>query len=338
MPVSDTLRVIDFGQADAVRSQTLWHAVAYGVSAGELPTLSFVRPAEPYVCIGYHRRLDEVDVELCRSRGLPVLRRMVGGGPVYLDAGQLFFQITLPVSAVSPNRARALRELLSPAVEAFRSIGIPAELDDDLELVVGDQKVCGHGAGQIEDAVVVVGNLIETFDHRTASAVLRAPRPEASVELERLMRRYVSATPADADDFRDAATQAYATALSLESVNGVLNAYEHERLAELDRAFADPDWVRGSERAGPDVWQAKVRAGVWVLAAEHEGTSVVVGISGDRIENAVVTDADLNGATPRVEQALVGRRLEDVATALGDFGAPGERIAAALARADGSRL
>ena len=33
-------------------------------------------------------------------------------------------------------------------------------------------------------------------------------------------------------------------------------------------------------------------------------------------------------------EADLGRRLEDVATALGDFGAPGERIAAALARAD----
>ncbi len=336
--MSDTLRVIDFGRADAVRSQTLWHAVAYGVSAGEPPTLSFVRPAEPYVCIGYHRRLDEVDADECRARGLPILRRMVGGGPVYLDEGQLFFQIALPVSAVSPNRARALRDLLAPAVEAFRSIGIPVELDDDLELVVGDQKVCGHGAGQIEDAVVVVGNLIETFDHETAAAVLRVPRPEARVELERLMRRYVMATPGDAEAFRDAATEAYSSALSLEAVDGALSAYECERLAALDREFVDPDWVRGAERAGPDVWQAKVRAGVWVLASELAGTSVVAGVSRGRIERAVVTDADLNGATPSVERALVGRALDDVAAALDEFGPPGERIAAALARADGSRL
>ena len=338
MPVSDTLRVIDFGRVDAVRSQTLWHAIAYGVSAGEPPTLSFVRPAEPYVCIGYHRRLDEVDLDLCRARGLPVLRRMVGGGPVYLDGGQLFFQIALPVTAVSPNRARALRELLAPAVEAFRAIGIPAELDDDLELVVGDQKICGHGAGQIEDAVVVVGNLIETFDHETAAAVLRVPRPEARVELERLMRRYVAATPGDADAFRDAATAAYATALSLEPVDGMLSAYEDERLAELDRQFVDPEWVNGAGRPSPDVWQAKVRAGVWVLAAEHAGTSVVAGVSRGRIEHAVVIDAELNGTTPSVEHALVGRDLDDVAAALVEFGAPGERIATALARADGSRM
>jgi len=52
----------------------------------------------------------------------------------------------------------------------------------------------------------------------------------------------------------------------------------------------------------------------------------------------VVIDAELNGTTPSVEHALVGRDLDDVAAALVEFGAPGERIATALARADGSRL
>jgi lipoate-protein ligase A len=338
VPAPDTLRVLDFGRADALRSQTLWHAVAYGVSAGSPPTLSFVRPAEPYVCIGYHRRLDEVDIDACRARGLPVLRRMVGGGPVYLDDGQLFFQIALPVAAVSPSRTRALRELLEPAVAAFRSVGVPADLDANLEVVVGDQKVCGHGAGQIDDAVVVVGNLIERFDHAAAAAVLRVPRPEARVELTRLMRRYVAATPADADAFRDAAIDAYAAACALRATRGRLSALEHERLVELDRRFQDPAWVIGPDRPASGVWQVKVRAGVWVLAAEHAGASVVAGVAGGRIEHVSVADAELNGAASRLEQTLVGHRLDDAAALLGGFGPPGERVAAALARADASRL
>ena len=81
------------------------------------------------------------------------------------------------------------------------------------------------------------------------------------------------------------------------------------RLAALDREFVDPDWVRGAERAGPDVWQAKVRAGVWVLASELAGTSVVAGVSRGRIERAVVTDADLKSLTEiaEVTRALAAR-------------------------------
>ena len=119
------LRVLDFGRVSALRSQTLWHALAYGVSRGGPPTLSFMRPSRPYVGVGYHRRLEEADLDACRDAGLPVFRRMVGGGVVYLDEHQQFFQICLPAAAVSRNRERALRELLSPAVTAFRAAGVP---------------------------------------------------------------------------------------------------------------------------------------------------------------------------------------------------------------------
>src|ERR1017187_1962655 len=162
--VTETLRVVDFGRCPPLRSQTLWHAIAYGVSGGAPVTLSFARPDAPYVCLGYHGALDEVDHDYCRAQGLPVFRRMVGGGTVYLDADQLFFQICLPAGAVPAVREQALRLLLEPAVTAFRAVGVPAALDDDLEICVADRKICGHGAGQIGAAVVVCGNLIERFD------------------------------------------------------------------------------------------------------------------------------------------------------------------------------
>lgn len=327
----DALRVIDFGRVSAMRSQTLWHAIAAGVSAGAPPTLSFVRPAEPYVCIGFHRRLDEVDRDECRRRGLPVFRRMVGGGPVYLDDGQLFFQITVPVASVPPVRAAALRQLLAPAVAAFRGAGIDAVLDDAGEIVVGDRKVCGHGAGQLGDAVVVVGNLIERFDHEAAAAVLQAPSAAARAEVRRLMERYVAPTPVDARSFRAAAVRSYGEALGLVPQAGVLDDVEQDRLAELDRRFADPVWVEGSARPVPAVWQPKIRAGVSVVAADHGATSVLASIVGGRIERADVRDPELNGSARVIADTLAGCALADAPAMLARFGPPGERIGTALA-------
>ncbi len=265
------LRVVDFGRVSALRSQTLWHALAYGVSRGGPPTLSFMRPSRPYVGLGYHRRLEEADIDACREAGLPVFRRMVGGGVVYLDEHQQFFQICLPVAAVPRSREAALRRLLEPAVTAFRSVGVPAELDADGEIVVGEAKICGHGAAQIDEAVVVVGNLIERFDHAAAARVLALPE-DVRAEVIRLMERYVLATPADPGAFRDAAIAAYAEALGLEPVPGVLSPYERERLVELDDRFRSPEWLRGPLRPAPPVPQVKIRAGVYVdWSVEREG-------------------------------------------------------------------
>lgn len=326
--MGEGLRVIDFGRVSPLRSQTLWHAVAHGVSAGAGPTLSFARPSAPYVCLGYHRSLGEVDQEACRRRGLPIYRRMVGGGPVYLDGGQLLFQITVPADQVAAARAVALRRLLEPAVAAFRAAGVLAELDADGEIVVGDRKVCGHGAGQIGDAVVVVGNLIERFDHQAAAAILATPSAAARREMVRLMRRFVAATPADADTFRRAAEVAYGEALGLVPRRGGLTPGERARVRQLDRQFCDPRWINGSVRPSRTQWQAKVRAGVSVFASDD----VLASIVGGRIDRIRVDRGDPNG----VQQSLVGCDLDDVRERLRPFGSAGRRISDVLAVANRS--
>ena len=196
----------------------------------------------------------------------------------------------------------------------------------------GEAKICGHGAAQIEDAVVVVGNLIEEFDHTAAARVLALP-DEVRAEVVRLMERFVAATPADAAAFRAGAVAAYGQALGHETVTGCLSAYERERLQELDRRFRSEAWLRGPHRPDPACSQVKVRAGVFVLCAEHERSRAVASVIAGRIERATVRDPELNGAAAVVEDKLVGVALADVGEALEGFGAPGRRLAAAFAKA-----
>ena len=338
---ADVLRIIDFGSVTPLRSQTLWHAIGYGVSSGAPATLSFARPSAPYVCLGYHRSVTEVDLDYCRSRGWPVYRRMVGGGPVYLDDGQLFFQICLPARAVSPSRVAALRTLLAPAVAAFRAAGVTARLDAELEICRGSRKICGHGAGQIEDAVVVCGNLIQRFDHRQATRVLALPDPDLQAETLRLMRRYVAATPADPAAFRAAMIIAYATALGLRPRPGELTADEHAAVTELDSQFSSASWLAGPARsraAGQALRQVKVRAGVWTFAASSGEARVVASVIQGRVARAWLTAPGLNGTTRAAEQSLAGIPLGSVAETLARFGAPGRQLAEAFAAADRKRL
>ena len=340
----EPLRIIDFGRSSPLRSQTLWHAIAYGVSARKKATLSFTRPGAPYVCLGYHRGIDEVDRDYCLDNGLPLLRRMLGGGPVYLDADQLFFQICLPAGAVPASSRQALHMLLEPAVTAFRAVGVPAGLDADLEICVGDRKICGHGAARIEDAVVVCGNLIERFDHERAVRVLAFADTFQRHQTLALMRRFVSPTAVEPAVFQAAIISAYATALGLDPQAGRLSGAERSVLVGLDERFMSDAWLAGpsrpaNPRAGqPSARQVKVRAGVWTLGATYDGAHVAAGVVRGIIDQVRLQDRGLNGSADRVEQALTGIPLQSVARVLDGFGDPGRRLAAAFAMADPARL
>lgn len=288
MANNQQLRVIDFGRVSGLRSQTLWHAIAHGVSNGSPPTLSFMQPAEPYVSIGYHRSVDELDP----ANVLPVFRRMVGGGPVYIDDGQYFFQIVVPLSMAPARRAQAVGSLLRPAVAAFNDIGVPASLDETNEVVVGEQKICGHAAGQIDNAVVVVGNLITRFDHEAAAGIVKAPSDVAHDEFLTQMRRFVAATPTDPARFFEAASRRYGESLVLMPEHGNLSDAEYSRLNEYDSRFVDPAWLNDAPRRKSDIWRAKIKSGVWVGSASSNGHRVTATFQGKQVVRIRIEGSD----------------------------------------------
>jgi hypothetical protein len=179
---------------------------------------------------------------------------------------------------------------------------------------------------------VVVGNLIERFDHVAAARVLALP-DEVRAEVVRLMERFVAATPADSAAFRSAAISAYGDALGLEPVVRPMSGDERERLGALDRCFRSEAWLRGSHRPDPKCSVVKVRAGVFVLCAEQDDSRAVASVVAGRIERARVSDPDLNGTVGIVEDTLAGVGLAEVGDVLAGFGAPGRRLAAAFGKA-----
>ena len=84
------MNVYNLGRVPWLDSQLIYHAMPGAQEEG----LILLAPAEPYVCIGYHQDArQEVDLDVCRERQIPVFRREVGGGAVYLDGNQLFYQL-----------------------------------------------------------------------------------------------------------------------------------------------------------------------------------------------------------------------------------------------------
>lgn len=267
-----SLAVRDFGQVGPLQSQAIWHALA---SRAKRPMLTFMRPAGPYVSLGMHRHQDEIDLAYLEEQELPLLRRYAGGGPVYLDAQQLFFQIYLPKEMARGSRTKLIESLLTPAAGAFRSLIAEAGLDGYGEISANGRKLCGHGAAEIGQGVVVVGNLIESFDAATGSKILKL-HPLARERTTKLMERFVGpSSKISADDaFITEMTAAYLKLFEVEKLGDLALGEFLSGVGEFERKLADPEFLAGTElgiKPPSQPISIKVRAGVQLLVAEEVG-------------------------------------------------------------------
>jgi len=323
------LRVVDAGATTAARSQALWHGVASAMTDGAAPVLSFCRPTEPYVCLGYHSDLDEIDAAACARDGVPVLRRQLGGGPVWIDGDQLFFQITVPWQRAPARVDELYARLLGPAVEAFRALGLDAHLRGVNDIAVGDRKISGTAAGRIGDAVTVVGNLLYRFRHDRMASILAVPSDHARAECLRLMRQRVTSVDdlglAWIDDaaVKHALTSAYARALGAVPEPSEPTAIEADAIESWEARVADRAWVTGTARPSRPLRQVKICADVFVVAAATGDLTIEAALVDgrfDRVRIAGIDDAH------SLETAVRGVELAALPSALGAFGTAGARV------------
>jgi len=130
------------------------------------------------VCIGFHQDAEqEVDLAFCREQGIPVFRRDVGGGAVYLDGDQLFFQLILHRdNPVIPKRKEAFyQKFLEAVIRVYRRLGIEAVYKPINDVIVERRKISGTGAAEIGDCIVFVGNLIVDFNYDMMCRILKVP-------------------------------------------------------------------------------------------------------------------------------------------------------------------
>ncbi len=169
------MNLYDLGHVPWPDSQLIYHAFPRVHMEG----LILLAPAEPYVCIGYHQDAEqEVDLSYCRERDIPVFRREVGGGAVYLDGKQLFYQLVIHKDnpRAPSDKAEFYRRLLAPVVQTYRDLGVDARYSPVNDIVtVEGRKISGNGAADFGEFSVLVGNLIADFDYETMVRVLRVP-------------------------------------------------------------------------------------------------------------------------------------------------------------------
>ncbi len=189
-------RLIDLGYAEPYMAQTFYEAVAEALNRGfSMNTLILVQPSSPYVCLGYHQVLEkEIDVNYCKERGLPIIRRTQGGGATYLDSNQIFYQVIVDEkSETVPKTVNDFfKKLLEVTVYVYRKLGLNAEFKPINDVMVQGRKISGNGASKTGKAMILVGNIILDLDYGSMAKVLKVPSEKFRDKMAKSIKQWVT--------------------------------------------------------------------------------------------------------------------------------------------------
>jgi len=189
MPVVKPIRLLDLGTIPAIETQAIYHALAESMTGEDQDTLILCRPGQPYLCLGFHQSFTGTfNPAACAERGLPVVRRQLGGGATYLDSDQIFYQCVFHHNHLPVVVKDIFASTLAAPVQVLRNAGLNAELCDTNEIEVSGRRIAGTGGGRIGEATVVVGNLLFDFDFAAMAAVWHVPSTAFRALAEKAMR------------------------------------------------------------------------------------------------------------------------------------------------------
>lgn len=312
------VRLIDLGVVPYMSTQSVWHAVAYAMEAGSPDTITLLSPDRPYICIGYHQELEkEVDLDFCQREGLPVTRREVGGGTVYLDSNQVFTHFIFHRRRVPRSVEEVYQLFCRPTVEAYQALGVAAYHRPVNDIQVAGRKIGGTGAALIGEAMVMAGSLMFDFNTQMMARAIKVSSEKMRDKiLENLqdymttLRRELGAAP-DREMVKGLFIRKCEEVLGVEVVPGELTPKELTLAQELDRRLGS--WEFLNEKSGMPRRGVKIKEGLRVLEGAYKAAGGLIRATTVLEEEIRIDDLTISGdftIVPSQEITRLERTLE----------------------------
>jgi lipoate---protein ligase len=292
-------------------------------------TIRFLR-FRPSALIGIHQILShEVRVEHCKSRGIEIARRITGGGGLYLDEGQIGWELVFARSRSGfSDLDQATRRICESAALGLRKLGIPANYRPRNDIEVDGRKISGTGGFFDGDTLFYQGTLLIDFDPQEMIAALRVPIDKlAKRDLASARERIVTMRELLGDKLPDLETiyrsllEGFAEGLGVLPQWGSVSAFEEELAEQLLRDEIGCDAFVEMLDA-PEVDEATVTASLSRPGGHLRADFRLEGPSGRRIREALIT-GDFFVTPPRVvfdlEAALRGAEVAQAEAIVGEF-------------------
>ena len=324
------LRVLDTGVLEGCLNIATGQAIIESHQDGLVPdTLRFLR-FPPTALVGRHQALgQEIDLQYCSANDIGVVRRITGGGAIFLEPGHLGWELALDRKTLgSPSLPELTREICEAAADGISRLGVEARYRPRNDIEVGGRKISGTGGFFYGNTLFFQGTVLVDMDPRQMVSALRVPR--AKLEKRELdsaesrvvtLRELLGAETPGLPEIQQALVAAFSERFGLQAETDGLTA-EEQRLASelLEEEIGTSDFIHGIDEPA---------AARGMLRGEHVspgGTIVsylrLEGPLQNRFREALIT-GDFFVTPPRIiydlESSLRGVYLDDLDSTVGSF-------------------
>jgi lipoate-protein ligase A len=317
-------RLLDLGGMDPLDTQIIYDMVGQAISEDKASnTIIICWPENPIVCLGYFQEIEkDIDLEYCQKQEIPLTRRVLGGGGVYLDSGQMFYQIISRTdsSKVPKSIDEYYRKFLEAPVQVYRNLGLNAEFRPVNDIQVEGRKISGNGAADVGSTRILTGNIIFDFDYDSMVHILKVPdekfRDKVAKSLrERLttIKRELGELP-DREEVKQDLIRLYEKTLDIKLMPGELSDWERRRMADLRGKYLSDQWLhwRSGGRLS-DVQTIRISATASVGTANYKALGGLIRVTLEQIDEQIkeiVVSGDFfmfpSNAIEKIEEKLIG--------------------------------
>lgn len=118
--------------------------------------------------------VDAVDLAVCNSRNIETVRRITGGGAIYMDEGVLTFDLLI-AAREGVNAANLSARVCASIARELGGFGIAAEFRPDNDVVAGGKKVFGASGFASGATLLYQGSLMVSPELAAMAGTLGIP-------------------------------------------------------------------------------------------------------------------------------------------------------------------
>jgi lipoate---protein ligase len=170
--------------------------------------LRFWESPQYFVVLGYgNHAATEVHLERCKTAGIPVLRRVTGGGTVLQGPGCLNYGLVLRIEQSSPlatitGANRVIMEKQKVAMQTL--VEGMVEIEGYTDLAVGGLKFSGNAQRRKRRALIFHGSILLKFDLLRIEECLKMPSKQPCYRRNRSHGEFLAKLELDSKSVKQA--------------------------------------------------------------------------------------------------------------------------------------